>query len=333
MIGDISSGFNTSTTETYIFLGILGAIIVFLFVYQLYRNHANRKAREERKKNPPKPILRTYHHTRRDLIHLSSREQRTLDHLAWFLKDPSKQEKLMDDDALLLKAARRGIREGIVGEAEVLRLLNKLEVNSEALSAGGRSSSSIPTGAEVSVSDRNLNMAVGELLLGNDSGVSVRVEKGTASFPVGTPVEVVCNSQEGMYRFHSTVIKVEGKHLLLQHSRHVEHVQRRKYRRRDVELSVEVTIPGISVKPLKSKTSDISIGGAALKNPRKKIGTGTRIDCTIDADGAAPITVPGTALRTSRRGKTVHVSFGPLDEKTRHRLFRKLIRLGNQDSR
>ncbi len=333
MLGDISSGFKTSTTETYIFLGIIGLIILVLIVYQLYKGYENRKALEERTKNPPQPVLRTYHHTRRDLIHLSSREQRTLDHLAWFLKDPSKQEKFIDDDALLLKAARRGIREGIVDEAEVLRLLNKLEVNSEALTAGGKSSGSIPTGAEVSISDRNLNMAVGELLLGNDTGISVRIEKGNAVFPIGTPVEVVCNSLEGMYRFHSAVMKVEGKHLVLQHSRHVEHVQRRKYRRRDVELAVEVTIPGISVKPLKTKTTDISIGGTALKNPRKKISTGTRVDCTIDADGAAPITVPGTALRTSRRGKTVHVSFGPLDEKLRHRLFRKLIRMGSSDSR
>lgn len=325
-MGDISSGFQTSSTETFIFLGVIAVIFIALFFYQLYRNYANRKAKEERKKNPPQPILPTHSHPRRDLITLSSREQRTLDHLAWFLKDPSKQDKLIDDDHLLLKAARRGIREGIVQEAEVLRLLNKLEVNSEPLSAGGANSASIPTSSEVSISDRNLNMAVGELLLSGEKGLQVRIDKGNRSFPLKTPVEVVCNGPEGMYRFHSAVLHTDGKQILLQHSRHVEHVQRRKYKRRAVELPVEIMIPGVSQKALKTKTHDISIGGAAVKNPRKKISTGSRVDCTIDSEGAAPIVVPGTAIRTSKRGKIVHISFGPIDEKTRHRLFRKLIR-------
>ncbi|MFA7565902.1 MAG: PilZ domain-containing protein [Alkalispirochaeta sp.] len=333
MLGDISRGFNTTTSETYIFLAMIAGIVVVLVLYQLYRRHRNTKIQEERKKNPPEPLLRSYAQTRRDLIHLSSREQRTLDHLAWFLKDPSNQNRLIDDDAMLLKAARKGIREGIVTEVEVLRLLNKLEVDSAVLTAGGRSSSSIPAGSEVSISDRNLNMAVGELLLGTDQGVSVRIDKGRTSFPLETPVEVVCNSPDGMYHFHSVVKNVEDKHLLLQHSRYVEHVQRRKYRRRESELPVTITIPGVSVKPIRSKTADISIGGAAIKNPRKKIISGTRIDCTVDAESATPITVPGTALRTSQRGKIVHVSFGPLDDKTRHRLFRKLIRLGSDETR
>lgn len=329
-MGDISSGFQTSSTETYIFLGVIVLMFIALFFYQLYRKHANQKAAEERKKNPPQPVLPTHHRPRRDLITLSSREQRTLDHLAWFLKDPQKQDKLIDDDRLLLRAARRGIREGIVQEAEVLRLLNKLEVDSEALHAGSRDSASIPTGSEVSISDRNLNMAVGELLLSGENGLNVRIEKGNRAFAHNTPVEVVCNSHDGMYRFHSAVVHTDGKQITLQNSRHVEHVQRRKYRRRDVQLPVEVMIPGISQKPIKSRTFDISIGGTAIKNPRKKIATGTRVDCTIDSDGATPITVPGTALRTSRRGKTVHISFGPVDEKTRHRLFRKLIRLRSE---
>ncbi len=331
MLGDISSGFSTSTTETYIFLAILGAIFLSFLLFQGLRKRSQKKAAEERRKNPQKPILRTYTHSRRDLITLSSREQRTLDHLAWFLKDPSRQDKLKEDDALLVKASRKGIREGIVGEAEVLRLLNKLEVDSEALTQGRRDTASIPTGAETSISDRNLNMAVGELLLGNDKGLSVRIDKGVQTFPVGTHVEVVCNSNEGMYRFHSTVQKRDGKTVWLQHSKHVEHVQRRKYRRREAELPVEITIPGISLKPIRTKTIDISIGGTALKNPRKRIGVGTRLDCTIDSRGAAPLTVPGTALRTSKRGKVVHVTFSSIDDKTRHRLFRKLIRIGTPE--
>ena len=326
-MGDISSGFHTSSTETFIFLGVIVLIFVALFSNQLFRNYAKRKAKGVRKKDLPPPILHTYTQPRRNAISLSSREQRTLDHMSWFLKDPTKREKLMDDDQLLLKAARRGIKEGIISETEALRLLNRLEVNGEALNVGRADSVSIPTGSEVSISDRVLNMAVGELLHSGKNSFTVLLDKGNRAFAHNTPVEVVCNGPEGMYRFHSAVMHTDGKQILLQHSRHVEHVQRRKYRRRSVELPTEIMVPGLSQKAIRTKTLDISIGGAALKNPRRKMGVGTRVDCTVDSDGATPIIVRGTVLRTSKRGKIVHVVFGPIDEKTRHRLFRKLIRI------
>lgn len=322
----ISRGFQTSTLETALFLGVLGVIVLGLIIYQIIKARRVKQPRPK-KEGAPEPVLRHRTRSRRDLITLSSREQRTLDHLAWFLKDPSRQDRLIDDDRLLLRAARRGIREGIVQEADVLRLLNRLEVDAAELDRGGRDSNTVPTGAEVSISDRNLNMATGELLLSDTAGLRVRLEKQARELTARTAVEVVCNAADGLYRFHSAILERDGKEVVLQHSRHVEHVQRRKFRRRETELDVSISIPGIQQKPIKSRTEDLSIGGAALRNPRKRIITGTRIDCTLDAGGAAPITIPGTVLRTSRRGKTIHVSFGPMDDKTRHRLFKRVISL------
>ncbi len=327
MLTDISSGFQSSTNETIGFIIVMAVIFVTLMGYQIYLSRTKGKPK---KKNTPahEPVLKRRSQTRRDLIELSRSEQRVMDHLTWMLKDPSRQERLIDDDRLLVRVSRQAIREGIVTEAEVLRLLRKLEVDHEALSSGGKSSDTIPSGAEVSISDRNLNVAAGTLLLTADSGLRVRLEKGHRSMQPGTAVEVVCGGGDGLFRFHSAILQRSGKEVLLQHSRHVETVQRRKFRRRDLEVPVEITLPGIDERPIQSKSQDLSIGGAALKNPKKRIMTGSMVRLIIDTGSSSPVEISGTVVRSSRRNKTIHVRFENVTDDTRHRLFRKLLRLG-----
>jgi c-di-GMP-binding flagellar brake protein YcgR len=206
--------------------------------------------------------------------------------------------------------------------------LRKLDVDHEALTTGARSSDTIPSGSEVSISDRNLNVASGTLLLSADSGLRVRLEKGKRSLQPGTAVEVVCGGGDGLYRFHSAILQRSGKEVLLQHSHHVESVQRRKFRRRDLEVPARITLPGIDERPLDSKTHDLSIGGTALKNPKKRIMTGSMVQLVVDAGSSSPVEISGTVVRSSQRGKTIHVRFENVNEDTRHRLFRKLLRLG-----
>lgn len=326
---DISSGFQTSSTETIMFLVVLGVVILGLIGYQLYMSRTAGKRRErKRRERPTEPVLKQRSRTRRDLINLNRSEQATLDHLSWFLKDPSRQDRLIDDDRLLVRIARQAIREGLVTESAVLRLLRKLEVDHEALTVGGRSSESIPGGAEISISDRNLNIATGHLLLSAQNGLRVRLDKGHRAISGGSHVEVVAGGAEGMYRFHSLVLERSGKELTLQHSQHVERVQRRKYRRRDLQFPAVITMPGIDDRPLKTETQDLSIGGAALKNPKKRVMTGSIVEIVLEPGGSTPMTLQGTAVRTSRKGKTVHVSFSNMNDDTRHKLFRKLIRAG-----
>ena len=329
MLTDISSGFQSSQNETIGFIIVMTVIFISLAGYQIYLNRTRGKPKKKKKKSTSQePVLQRRPQTRRDLIELSRGEQRVMDHLTWLLKDPTRRERLIEDDRLLVRVARQAIREGIVTEAEVLRLLRKLEVDHAALAAGGRSSDTIPAGSEVSISDRNLNVASGTLLLSAESGLRVRLEKGHRSLQPGTAVEVVCGGGDGLFRFHSAILQREGKEILLQHSRHVETVQRRRFRRRDLAVPVEITLPGIDERPMDSRTQDLSIGGAALKNPKKRIMTGSMVRLIIDVGSASPVEISGTVVRSSRRGKTIHVRFENVNEDTRHRLFRKLLRLG-----
>ncbi|MFW5694217.1 MAG: PilZ domain-containing protein [Alkalispirochaeta sp.] len=329
MLTDISSGFQSSTNETIGFIIVMAVVFLSLMGYQIYLNRTKGKPKKRKTSSQShQPVLQRRSQTRRDLIELSKSEQRVMDHLTWLLKDPNRTDQLIEDDHLLVRVARQAVREGLATETEVIRLLRKLEVDHDALTSAGHSSETIPSGAEVSISDRNLNVASGTLLLTADSGLRVRLEKGSRSLQPGTAVEVVCGGGDGLYRFHSAVLQRTGKEVLLQHSRHVESVQRRKFRRRDLEVPVEITLPGIDERPIHSKSQDLSIGGAALKNPRKRIMTGSMVHLSIDHGSSSPVEIGGTVVRSSRRGKTIHVRFDNVNEDTRHRLFRKLLRLG-----
>lgn len=328
-MGDISTGFQTSQNEIIIFLILLGIIVVGLLVAQIFRRRAVAKMARQRAKNPKNPILRSYSRPQRNRPQLSGRDQRTLDHLAWFLRDPRQSEKLLDDDTQLLRTARFAVREGIVPEADVMRLLRRLDVDVSPLrKQDQKTTEELPAGAEVSLSTPAMAMGTGELLLNDAEGVQVRIDKGTSRFKPGDPVDAVCNSSDGMFQFHTTILSIKGKKFVLRHTPHVRHAQRRRYRRREIAMPVQVSLPGMDQRPFSSTTEDLSIGGMALRNPRKRLIVGAYIEASIDLTRAAPLVVSGTVVRLSRRRKTAHISFSSLDEKTRHRLLRRLIRAG-----
>ncbi|TVR69753.1 MAG: hypothetical protein EA427_07100, partial [Spirochaetaceae bacterium] len=290
----ISSGFQTSSNEVLIFLMLLGLIVAGLLVAQVARRRTNAKMARKRAESPKKPILRSYSHPSRNEPVLAPKEQSTLDHLAWMLKDPSRSDKLLQDDALLLRTARQGIREGLVTEMEAMRLLRRLQIDVTALNQKqAAASSAIPTGAEVSLSSPAMAMGTGELLLSTESALQLRIDKGANHFKAGDPVDVICHSEAGMHQFHTSVIAVKGKNLSLRHTPHVRHAQRRRFRRREIGLPLQITLPGTGIRPLSSATVDLSIGGMALKNPKKRLTEGAYIECSIDSRGASPLIIKG----------------------------------------
>mgnify|MGYP006273051997 CR=1 FL=1 len=324
---DFSSGFETSSSELYLFLGIVAVLILVLFLAQL------RKPKPKKKKpvSEKEPILhrRPEVYVREELV-LSPREQQALDRLSWCLKDPKHKDQLLENSTLFLRASRKALREGMVKESDLYRLTGRVGVSLDNLRAHRRSSSTLPAGAEASVADREMHMATGEVLLSDEDNLRIRIIKGHSSFSRGSQVEIVSSSDEGMYRFFTTVIAQEGKTVTLHHSNQVEHVQRRRYRRRRIQLPVELTLRAMNDKPLASKTVDLSVGGAAVRNPKKRYVTGSELDVTISLSSDTPMTLPATVVRTSRRGKTLHLRFGKLDTKQEYRLFRALFALGSR---
>ncbi len=326
---DFSTGFETSTTELYLFLGILAAFGIVVILLQLRKPGSKSKKKKESEREPVLQRRRPSPQYREEMV-LSPRESKVLERLSWCLKNPNNKEQLLENQSLFLRASRRALREGMVTESDLYRLSNRIGVSFEALRAKRHHSTVVPAGAQTSVADREMHMATGETLLSDDQTLRVRLQRGHSSFHRGNQVELVCNGEEGMYRFFSNVKGQEGKVLLLEHSNHVEHVQRRKYRRRKVQLPVELSLRALDDKPLTSKTVDLSAGGAAVRNPKKRYVTGSELEVVINPSSGSPLTIPATVVRSSKRNKVIHLKFGRLDEQQQHRLFRMLFAVGSR---
>lgn len=323
---DFSSGFETSTSEMYLFLGIVAALILVLILAQLRKPKPPKKKKNN---NGKEPILhrRPEVYVREELM-LSPREQHALERLSWCLKDPKHKDQLLENPSLFLRAARRALKEGMIRESDLYRLTDRVGLSLDKLRSHRRTSANLPTGAEASVADREMHMATGEVMLSDEETLRIKLVKGHSTFSRGSQVEIVSNSEEGMYRFFTTVKGQEGKTLHLNHSNQVEHVQRRRYRRRRIQIPVELSLRAINDKTLTSKTVDLSVGGAAVKNPRKRYVTGSELEVALKVTADSPMVVPATVIRTSRRGRLLHLRFGSLDNKQQYRLFRTLFALG-----
>jgi hypothetical protein len=322
---DFSSGFTTSSTEIYLFIGVIAFMILITIVSQIQRNRRKKNPNKRRKKKSTTPVLRPVNRRRADLITLNTKEREIVDHLSWFLKDPRRSDRLLEDDRLLVRAARQGIREGIVPELGVVRLFHRLDIDTSQLGKGVRTSQSIPAGSDVSISDGEMNMAVGTVLLSGETAMIVRLEKSRHKLDPGKTIEVLCNSPDGMYRFQSSVIARDNKQLSIRQSFRVENVQRRKYRRRRLERVCDIRIGGAARDATTTQTVDLSLGGAAVKNPHKKLMPAIPIEFVLDPNTTAPLVIPGMVVRVSQRNKIAHVQFSNVDEKTRHRLFRRIL--------
>ncbi len=321
---DFSSGFSTSSTEVYLFIGVVAFLILIGIVSQIRRNNNKNKPRKRKNGGSPPP-LRPISRRRTDLISLNTAERNILEHLAWFLKDPRQSDRLLEDDRLLLRAARQGIREGIVPELGVVRLLNRLDVDTSQLGGGRKTSASIPAGSEVSISDSEMNLAVGSLVLSGETAMIVKLNTSRHRLDPGKPVEVMCNSPDGLYRFQSNVIARDNKQLSIRQSFNVENIQRRKYRRRRVERICDIRIGGSSRQTVTTTTIDLGLGGAAVKNQHKRIASGLPVEFVLDPNTNAPLIISATVLRLSQRNKVAHIRFLKVDEALRHRLFRRVL--------
>ncbi|WP_076489204.1 PilZ domain-containing protein [Alkalispirochaeta americana] len=320
---DISGGFQTSPTEVITFLVIVGTITISLIVTQILNRREMAKRAKRRASARSAPVLRS--RSVRTQPILPPKNQSVLDRLAWFLKNPNRITIVMQDPEKLVHLARKGLQEGVVQEKEVRDLFRYLRMDPEPLFSRSLLTSTISPGSEVSVSTVDLSVATGVFVSNRQEGLLLRIDRGGNRFRTGTPLEIVCYSADGMHQFHSTLLRKKGKHLLVSHSRHVRHAQRRRHRRHEIEIPIRLGFPGFRSAPLETVSLDMSIGGAAVRNPKKRLVLGALVECTLDMGSAPPLVLTGTVVRLSRRKTRAHISFSAMNDKTRHRLFRRLI--------
>lgn len=317
---DFSAGFQTSTTETIIFASILALIVIVLIVGRLVR------PKPKPKKLPPNVRRRV--DVGKERVELNEKDQYIVRRLAWVLKNPRNMNQLLDDHALFRRAAHKAIREGIVSEQEILQFTRRLDIDSTGLTASVHSTRSIVKGATISISDGETAVIHGDLEGMDETSLHINLQRNARGFPSGTTVEVVAVGPNGMHRFRSRILRHEKKEIRLVHIDQVNFTQRRKFRRRRTEVPVDISPAGMSDIMKKTKTEDISVGGAALINPRKQFNTGDRVTCSFHIGKSRIVESVAVVVRTSRRNKLLHVQFSQLDEKSQFNIFRFVYTAG-----
>ncbi len=322
MVYDFSSGFQTSTTEMYIFLGVLVAIIVVLLIARLIR--------PKTKPRTITPMVRRRVDVGRERIELSDWDQATIRRIAWVLKNPRNMNQILDDHGLFRRASQRAIREGLAAEGDVLSLARRIGVDTEGIGRSTQSTRKIARNARISVSDGRTRVIHGNVTGMSDTAVIVTLNNRAREFTAGTPIEVISLGASGVHRFQSRVLKRDKKVLYLMHADQVNFSQRRRFRRRQSQLTVDIVDPVGDGVPRRTRTEDISVGGAAVANPRRAFQPGSVLECQFHIGKGSPVTIPATVVRTSRRGRLAHLQFSVLDERTQYKVFRHLYTAGNR---
>ncbi|MFP4407808.1 MAG: PilZ domain-containing protein [Spirochaetaceae bacterium] len=308
--------FGANSTEILILASMLILVLILLATFR------------GRKKKPTPPPARPLKPRKPRLDPLgapglSAYDRDVLGRLAWLFRTPGNAHKITSDEDAFLRAARRALAEGIATLDELRTLARHLGFDAHKLGEGGLSTLKLGAGIEISVADATMNSGAGEITTNLPSALKVRLRSGQTSFKPGRKVDVICKGKEGLYRFETTVQAQEGRRLLLDHTSDLERVQRRKHRRRQMRMPVELRVGSVSAA---SRTEDISIGGSAVRNPRKRFGPGQRLSCSFSFGGDEKISIPATVVRTSRGNSLLHLRFNNVEDGTRHRLFRAIMK-------
>ena len=299
-----------------------GLVSVILVLLASMEHRRRRKELEARRRRNAAPALGKPGHR------LSAEDDRILGRLGWLLNNPRNRHRLLDDSTLFLKAARRAIREGIATERELVDFARRVGLSVDRISSDAMSTLKLASGVEVSVADDAMNSGAGTVAAVHGDSLRIRLRRGYTGFGYGTRLDVVCNSNQGLFRFSSVVKDTSGKVLHLEHTDQIEHVQRREHRRHAIEIPVELAAGGGVL--YSSRTTDLSIGGAAVKNPKqarargRAFATGAHLTVRVDYNGSQEA-LPGTVVRTSHGTRLLHVQFDELAEATRHKLFRTIM--------
>ncbi len=299
-------------------LSVVVGIIVLLLVTMAVQQNSKARQKSQRNSNnkngpplkmPPGIVLSLYH-------------EQLLDRLGWLFRSPAQHHRLLSDENLFLKAARQAMKEGLVDEPDLLALAQAAGFSIKRINPDHMSTLKIPAGVEVSVADEQMNSGAGSIITNHPDALRLRLKLGRTTYQKGTMLDVVCNSNRGLYRFSAVVTGVQGKTLDVGHTDRIEHVQRRRHQRHGIEIPVDIRRSDGST--VTAKTIDLSIGGVAARNPGREFTAGNRLHLSLGLNGSA-VKVPAMVIRVSRGGRIMHLRFERPDENIRHRIFRAIM--------
>lgn len=326
----ISTGFQTSQEDVILFLIILVGVLVLLiggqFIVKYLRRGRVRKARARRSQavngsSRPKsasPISAT-------LSQFNNRDRETVQRMAWFLKRPGRVGVLLENPKLFHQAAQRAVHEGLITAEAARRASRSAGMPLPAIDQRRHTTRDLPLNQAVIITNSALEQLRGTITNSTKQGLEIKIASRSFNLSPGNAVSATGSTKEGYYQFSGMVASRYGRVVLVGHTKNLQFLQRRQYRRRKVSLPVQVSAPDFRIAPFDTKTIDISIGGVAVVDRHKTLSETISVQLVFASEGKKALSVTGVVVRRSKHGKIAHIRFTSISEDTRFRLFRRSL--------
>ena len=307
-----------SRNEIIAFAVMIPSFIAALTAYAAVTRARERRRRQAAAEQRYRELVEAKPLTRSDigLLEILSRYQ----------KRPYAKHLLLQDHAVFNACAERAISDGAVREGAVSALRVRCEFAGKPARVGPDSSAEIPIGAEVFIVDGGDRAVHGRVLEPSSSEFRIRISRNAAHLASGRLVMVVYQSANGIYEFHTAVLRNSGGEIALSHVEKIRRVQRRRYFRDKVLLPVRVKLASAPDQLQRSRLTDIGGGGASFVAPDERYKRGGEVEMMFVPDSLPTMHLTGRIVRESQSGKIVHVSFDGIRPSARDRVLGMLFR-------
>jgi c-di-GMP-binding flagellar brake protein YcgR len=318
MENSLAAGFRTSPVEIAAFFLIVILFVVALVSYGIHRHrvYLRRRAKENSRRYAELVVARKLLPTDEDLV----------DRLARYLRDPSDKHIILQSQSVFNQTAALALDDGVAGPGQVSALRVKLGFTGRPVGLRPRSSTEIPPSSPVILETAGNTRFEGQVTGAATDSLRVRLKDRHVTIPSGASLRVIYQNDAGVFNFNSTVLLKDDNEIGLQHSEEIESVQHRSHYRRPVNLPVYIRSALSDDEPKLSRFVDIGGGGASIRNPGGRFSTGDTVELTFHPDGDTTLDLVATVVRTSRRGKVIHLRYGNIRESDRDRVYRLMFR-------
>ncbi len=320
----IRSGFQTSQEDVILFLIIISALLALLIGGQFIVKYIHRGRVQGKRKSESsvkkQPVNAKYRAT---MSQFNNRDRETIHRMAWFLKRPERISVLLENPELFHKAAQRAIHEGLISADAAYKVSRSAGIPLPSIDHRRHTTRDLSLNQPVIITNSALEQLRGTITNSNKQGLEVKIAARSFNLSPGNSVSATGSTREGYYQFSSMVVSRYGRVVLIGHTKNLQFLQRRQYRRRRASLAVQVSAPDFRIAPFDTKTVDISIGGVAIIDRHRVLSETISVNMVFGGEGKKALSVVGTVVRRSKNGKVAHIRFTTISEETRFRLFRR----------
>ncbi len=321
----LANGIYQTPQEIIITIIIILSFILFLIVYYLLQQRKIRRQTAKRSQELYDEAVQG--------LDLSPSDESLIEEMSQFLKEPVKKYLIITNQVTFNACASQLLEKTAVPEESISALRVKLGFNRRTENKMPRSTADLPPGASVLLKNNKGKTLKAKILPPKTEAFRLMSRDAAQGFTSGTPVSIYYPHHSGIIRFNSHISNYSNGLMQLSHSEEPQRFQRREYYRQKVSFPAYIKQAGKDSEPVKGRFIDISEGGANIEVPERMFAhVGNTVEISFHPDSEDNLSLLGSVVRISHKGRRLHVKFRNIREKTRSKIMRTVFS-GSRKSR